>query len=108
MINKLYRNNQRIYLINNFYITKTHISLGNYNARKPLSYIELQRWQMEMSGLTQIHHIFPLQPTPQYILPTVWIYINYTLTIHILCNNILLYGNMNGVKLYNNSYRSME
>jgi hypothetical protein len=78
MINKLYRNNQRIYLINNFYITKMHISLGNYNARKPLSYIELQRWRMEMSGHTHIHHIFPLQPTPQYILPTVWIYINWS------------------------------
>ena len=61
------------------------ISLGNYNARKPLRDIELQRWRMEMSGHTRIHHIFPLQPTTQYIFPTVSIYINiainYTHTI---------------------------
>ena len=41
------------------------ISLGNYNARKPLRDIELQRWRMEMSGHTRIHHIFPLQLQPQ-------------------------------------------
>ena len=60
MRNKLYPNNQRIYLINNFYISKMHISLGNYNACKPLMYIELQRWQKGMSGHTHIHHILPL------------------------------------------------
>ena len=83
------------------------ISLGNYNARKPLSYIELQQWRMEMSRHTRIHHIFPPLPTTQYIFPTVSIYINWPLTIHLLSNTVLLYGNSKKVKLYNNSYRSI-
>lgn len=84
------------------------ISLGNYNARKPLIYIELQRLRKGMSGHTHIHHILPLSPTTQYIFPTISIYINYTLTVYLTSYFILLYRNIKKVKLYNNSYRSIR